>query len=93
MSTYQIIMSVMVLLIAAFLTYLFTKGNAQVDTPSDPRQNLTPNNTNYNLQQFDRQNLNELTKEEAQRLLASIETSDQASLSPRDFAILKKKVQ
>ena len=87
---YAIIIGTVVILGAAFAWFRIGTKNK---TSHDPRKHLTPNDTNYNQNMFDTERLQSMTREEAKQFLANLEESEQVtSLSPRDFAELKKKV-
>ena len=68
----------------------FTRNRNETD---DPRRGLKPNNTNYNMSTFSEKELKNMTKAEAKTFLQQVEKGELTSLSPRDFAALKEKIE
>ena len=79
-----------ILIIALFFT-ASGKFTAKKES-NDPRRHLQPNATNYNQSMFTREELENMSKEEAQNFLDQIREGSLSSLSPRDFAVLKEKL-
>lgn len=59
---------------------------------NDPRRHLKPNSTNYNLSMYSREEIEKMTKQEAEDFIEEMRSGNLSSLSPRDFAVLQEKL-
>ncbi len=69
-------------------TGIFTRNR---DETNDPRRGVKPNDTNYNMNTFDKDKIDSMSQADAKRFIEQVRKGDLSSLSPRDFAALKEK--
>ena len=74
------------------LGFNFINRRRKIDPPRDARKDLQPNNTNYNMSTFDREELESMSNMELEVLLKKCNEGELTSLSPRDFHYIQKRL-
>ena len=70
----------------------FINRRKKTNFARDVRKDLKPNNTNYNMATFSRDELEGMSNIELKVLLEKCDEGELTSLSPRDFQYIKKRL-
>ena len=86
--------SLILLAVVLFVVIQFwqRRKNEQVKS-HDPRKNLNPNSTNYNVAMYEPSSLEKMSKDELKNLLDTIKSDPLTSLSPRDFYYIQRRLE
>ncbi len=88
----------LIIIIGIFAVYLIVKKIKSNNTPNespfrDARSELDPNDTNYNMATYERDEIENMSKEELRSLLKAIQEGNRTSLGQRDFEYIRKKLE
>ena len=88
---YGLLLALSIVLFIVFRKIGLTKKKEQ--QKFDPRKDLEPNATNYNLSTYDRSDLEKMDKQELLSFLEKERTNEISSLSLHDFDYIKRRLK